>query len=226
VSSPLDAVPRLFLRDEAYVRLREAIVTGELAPGSTIVIDELARQLQLSAMPVREAIAALVRDGLVESLPRRAHRVSPLMPEDATSLAEVIATVTVRVYALGAPRITHEGVVIMRACVDEHDAAMAEGDLPRAVRAVESFHAVVFAACGNHDYITLLQGLVPRWERVMLLLFPDAIEQFGPDIMGVIADALEQGRPDDAVAVVRQTWEGFAAAALAAGVMVPDQRLH
>jgi DNA-binding GntR family transcriptional regulator len=212
------------LRDEAYARLREAIVTGGLPPGGTIVIDDLARQLSLSAMPVREAIAALVRDGLVETLPRRAHRVRPLLPEDAFHLAEVIATVTVRVYALGAPRVTEEGRAAMRTCIDEHDAAMAAAELPRAVRAVESFHGVVFAACANPDYITLLQGLVPRWERVMLLLFPDAIEQFGPDIMGAIVDALDDARPHDAVAIVQATWEGFAQQMLAAGVSVPAPR--
>jgi DNA-binding GntR family transcriptional regulator len=210
VSSPLDAVPRLFLRDEAYARLREAIVVGALAPGQTVVIDDLASQLGLSTMPVREAIAALVRDGLIEALPSRAHRVTVIQPTDAASLAEVIATVTIRVYELGAPMIGPDAVERMRAAIAEHDAAMAVGELPRAVRAVEAFHGEVFAVCGNPDYLNLLSGLVARWERIMLLLFPDAIERFGPDIMGLIVEAFDAGDAARAVDVVRATWTGFA----------------
>lgn len=209
MSDPLVAVPRSFLRDEAYARLREAIITGALAPGQTIVIDDLARQLELSTMPVREALAALVRDGLVESLPRRAHRVSPMSEYDAMALADVVATVTVRVYVLGAPNVDAEGMDLMQGFIDEHDTAMAEGDLERAVRAVESFHGVVFQACSNPEYQRLLNSLVPRWERIMLLQYPEAIERFGPHITGVVLAALRGGDPSGAVAAVHATWAAF-----------------
>ena len=46
--------------------LREAIVTGGLAPGAPLVIDDLAATFGLSTMPVREAVKRLVADGLVE----------------------------------------------------------------------------------------------------------------------------------------------------------------
>jgi DNA-binding GntR family transcriptional regulator len=191
MSEQLAAVPRSFLRDQAYARLREAIITGALAPGQTIVIDELARQMDLSTMPVREALAWLVRDGLVESLPRRAHRVSPMSESDAMALADVVATVTVRVYALGAPNVDAEGIATMQVCIEEHDEAMAAGDLERAIRAVEAFHGVVFAACRNPEYQRLLDSLVPRWERIMLT-------------------ALRNGDPSGAVAAVHATWAAFA----------------
>lgn len=210
VSEQLTAVPRSFLRDQAYVRLREAIITGALAPGQTIVIDDLARQMELSTMPVREAMARLVRDGLVESLPRRAHRVTPLSESDAMALADVVATVTVRIYALGAPNVDAEGIAHMQACIDEHDAAMEAGDLERAIRAVEAFHGVVFTACGNPEYLKLLESLVPRWERIMLLQYPDAIERFGPHVTEVVLAALRSGDPSGAVAAVHATWAAFA----------------
>ena len=210
MSDPLVAVPRSFLRDQAYARLREAIITGTLAPGQTIVIDDLARQLELSAMPVREALASLVRDGLVESLPRRAHRVSSMSEHDAMALADVVATVTVRVYALGAPNVDAAGMDLMQRFIDEHDTAMASGQLEQAVRAVEGFHGVVFQACGNPEYRRLLDSLVPRWERIMLLQYPEAIERFGPHVTGVVLAALRSGDPSGAVAAVRATWAAFA----------------
>ena len=61
---------------QAFDSLRRAIVSGGLAPGAPLVIDDLAATFGLSAMPVREAVKRLVADGLVEELPRRAHRVA------------------------------------------------------------------------------------------------------------------------------------------------------
>ena len=49
-----------YLRDQAFVSLREAIVSGALPPGSPLVIDTLADTFGLSTMPVREAVKRLV----------------------------------------------------------------------------------------------------------------------------------------------------------------------
>ena len=55
-----------YLRDQAFLSLRAAIVSGALEPGSPLVIDSLAETFGLSTMPVREAVKRLVADGLVE----------------------------------------------------------------------------------------------------------------------------------------------------------------
>ncbi|MDX6541428.1 MAG: hypothetical protein QOI71_3038 [Gaiellales bacterium] len=68
VESPL-------LRDLAYGRLRAAILSGALAPGDPLRIDEIAEQLSLSKTPVREALARLRDEGLVQTRPRSGTRV-------------------------------------------------------------------------------------------------------------------------------------------------------
>ena len=52
-----------------YASLRAAIIHGELAPGARLVIDELASELGVSQIPVREALRQLEADGLVTSKP-------------------------------------------------------------------------------------------------------------------------------------------------------------
>jgi DNA-binding GntR family transcriptional regulator len=59
------------LGDEAAERLRAAIRTGTLAPGTRLVERELAERLGVSRIPIREAIGRLVEEGLVQKLPHR-----------------------------------------------------------------------------------------------------------------------------------------------------------
>ena len=58
-------------KDQVKNILRDAIFAGELKRGDTLNINELAQQLGVSATPVREAMAILERDGLIELNPRR-----------------------------------------------------------------------------------------------------------------------------------------------------------
>lgn len=59
------------LVDSAFAVLRDAILTGRLVPGQRLVETTLAKELGISRGPVREAVALLQKDGLVEMVPRR-----------------------------------------------------------------------------------------------------------------------------------------------------------
>ncbi len=209
MSATLDAVPHRFLRDEAYRQLRAAIVSGRLAPGQQVVIDELARQLNLSTMPVREAIGRLVRDGLMVSPTRRSHRVTKIPAGEAADLAEVMETVTMRVYELGTPRITAPVIDLMRVHAENSHTAMVTNDLPGALRSIEAFHAEVFVASGNPEYQRFLAYLIPRFERAVLLRHPSATQFLGPDVSRTIVTRLDAGDASGAVDAVRIAWSNF-----------------
>src|SRR3954462_14309070 len=78
VPDSLSPLERELLRDRAYVRLRDAIVGGTLAPGERLRDQELCEWLGLSRTPVREALGRLEQDGLVQTAPQRFTRVAPL----------------------------------------------------------------------------------------------------------------------------------------------------
>jgi DNA-binding GntR family transcriptional regulator len=67
------------LVDGVYERIRALIVNHGIAPGARANIDELARALEVSGTPVREALARLESEGLVSRLPRRGYRVTELL---------------------------------------------------------------------------------------------------------------------------------------------------
>ncbi|UBQ02568.1 GntR family transcriptional regulator [Curtobacterium sp. TXMA1] len=72
------AQPRQLLRDVVYQQLRTAILKGTLEPGERLNDDELTAWLGVSRTPVREAIARLASEGLVEMAANRYTRVSSL----------------------------------------------------------------------------------------------------------------------------------------------------
>lgn len=74
---------RRFLGDDAFTELGTAIASGTIADGELLRDRELAEQMGISRTPVREAILQLQQIGLVEVLPSRRTRVTPLTLHDA-----------------------------------------------------------------------------------------------------------------------------------------------
>ncbi|MEU8664215.1 GntR family transcriptional regulator [Actinoplanes philippinensis] len=76
---PLARPHRSTLGDDVYESLRSAVLEHLLAPGDRVNIDALARELEVSPTPVREALARLESEGLVRKRPRAGYTVSPLL---------------------------------------------------------------------------------------------------------------------------------------------------
>jgi DNA-binding GntR family transcriptional regulator len=74
--------PRHNLKDEVATHLRDLILSGEYRPGQKIDQDQIAEELGLSKLPVREALITLETEGLVENIARRGAFVAALTPDD------------------------------------------------------------------------------------------------------------------------------------------------
>ncbi len=104
---PLAAIVRPKPLHETVVeRLRDMIVEGELASGERLHDSNLARILQVSRTPVREATKLLATEGLVDLLPGRGARVSELSIEDVLDLFETIAGIERHACELAAERMS------------------------------------------------------------------------------------------------------------------------
>src|SRR5687767_9067830 len=103
-----NAVERHLLRDTAYTALCDAIVGGELAPGESLHDQELCAWLGISRTPVRDALARLAEEGLVELAPQRYTKVAPLCAKDAHDMLPVVATLHGLATELAVPRLARE----------------------------------------------------------------------------------------------------------------------
>jgi DNA-binding GntR family transcriptional regulator len=77
--TPLSRLKRSTLGDDVYESLRAAVLEHTLTPGERVNIDALARELEVSPTPVREALARLESEGLVRKRPLVGYTVSPLL---------------------------------------------------------------------------------------------------------------------------------------------------
>src|SRR5204863_1837753 len=79
--------------DQVYMRLRDLIVQGSLAPGSRIVETEIADRLGVSRTPVREALQRLQQEGFVMGAPGAQQSrltVAPLTRDDVHELLDIV----------------------------------------------------------------------------------------------------------------------------------------
>lgn len=99
-------VSRAPLHEQVADLLRGLIVTGRLAPGETLRITALARQLEVSLTPMREALKILAEEQLVELTPNRPTRVAEVTAADTRALFEVMAGIESQAAELAAQRMT------------------------------------------------------------------------------------------------------------------------
>jgi hypothetical protein len=88
------SVRRRNLREDVADRLRNDILTGRLTPGKRIDQDQLAAELGVSQLPVREALIQLDQEGLVETIARRGSYVPQLTPEDIADQYRIFGLVS------------------------------------------------------------------------------------------------------------------------------------
>lgn len=88
VPQPASEPQRQLIRDVAYSRIRDEILNGQLEPGEKLNDADLTTWLQVSRTPIREAIAMLAADGLIEMEPNRYTRIPDRSPDAYRRAAE------------------------------------------------------------------------------------------------------------------------------------------
>lgn len=154
------------LRDAVIRLIEEALLMGELAPGSRIVEAELARQAGISRGPVREAIQQLVGEGVLVHYPSRGTfviRWTPQSVEEAYTLRAVLERLAIQE---AVRRATAEDIAHLQAIVDEMDARARAGDARALVRLDVRFHEQLYALSGH----SLLQEVLARLRRRLYAL--------------------------------------------------------
>ncbi|MFF1635179.1 GntR family transcriptional regulator [Leifsonia sp. NPDC058248] len=107
--------PRRLIRDEVFLRLLDAIVGGDLLPGEQLVDSEIEQWIGVSRTPVREALNQLAAMGLVEILPQKQTRVTPVDPKRLQGLIETLATLFRSVVRDTTPLLTESDIASLSA---------------------------------------------------------------------------------------------------------------
>jgi DNA-binding GntR family transcriptional regulator len=161
--SPAPDDEDLSMADRTYRALREGIIGGRYPIGSRMRERELSAELQVSRVPVREAIAQLESDGLVVTQPRRGAVVRQLTLEDIDELFDVRLSLEVLAARLAAERV-RDGASTdrLRELMATADRLTSAGDA-EAIREVNTaLHLEIVTLSGNRLLAETMAPLVGR----------------------------------------------------------------
>jgi DNA-binding GntR family transcriptional regulator len=159
--------PETTLRRELWesvaASVREAILTGSIPAGASLVEADLADRFAVSRGPVREALRELAREGLVVNLPRRGSVVSTLGfadLRDVYAVREGLESVAARV---AAERATDAQLNGLTAFVERMEAAWARGaDYDESLDADLAFHRQIVSLSGNDRLIAMIGTMLSQ----------------------------------------------------------------
>ncbi|WP_243229732.1 GntR family transcriptional regulator [Microbacterium sp. CIAB417] len=171
-------IERRGLRDHVYERILQLLLSGEAAPGERLSIDTIARQLDVSPTPVREAMVQLERTGLVTREALKGYRVAPpLGLAQLQELFEARIMLEARAARLATPA-SEEMLEELRIAEEEHRrigervitalrAESSDVELTTAYFAADAaFHRVVFQHCGNRYLNEMSDSLGAQLHRM------------------------------------------------------------
>ncbi|MFJ8822920.1 GntR family transcriptional regulator [Streptomyces sp. NPDC102467] len=163
---------RVPLGSRAREEVRRRIVDRRYPMGARLVEREVAEELRMSRVPVREALRALVTEGLLESLPHSGVRVRSLERDDVRQLYEVWEPLAVQASRLAARAVAaagpHEpaGLTALREVLARAELAAAADEGSRETAAHTAFHEEVVALGGNPLLARTMEQL--SWQLQLL----------------------------------------------------------
>lgn len=172
LSQPEAAVRHRTMAEAALERLREAIILGELTPGTPLRLEDLARSLGTSISPIREAVRQLEALGLAEHVPHHGAKVVGLEIEELRELFSIRLALETMAVRRAAQLFGAEDEQAARSHLAALEDARRRGDARAAVRAHTAFHFALYEAARSGWLLRLIR---PAW---------DSCERYRPVLLG------------------------------------------
>jgi len=142
---------------DAQEEIRQAIVSGKLRPNQRLVESELARELEMSRTPVREAVKLLEMQGYVTKLPSGGVIVTDHSPSQIRNLCEVREALETMAMKLACQRATGEQLERAEAYHNRSIEVIQRREVDEFIRLNIDFHSELYAACGNEQLLSLIE---------------------------------------------------------------------
>jgi DNA-binding GntR family transcriptional regulator len=191
-------------RVHAFATLRQAILSGDLAPGQRLVEEELAGTLGVTRQSLRSALLDLTAEGLVERILNRGARVRVVSTEEAVAITECRMALEALCAVKAAQRITNDEAAQLRELAENLQRSVAEGNPLKYSELNRELHRRVGVISGQTVAVGLLERLHAQLVRhqFQLALRPGRPEVSLPEHVA-IAHAVAGRRPEDAERAVR-----------------------
>jgi DNA-binding GntR family transcriptional regulator len=158
------------LSSQIYARLREGIIRGRYPQGARLAEQRLAEDLDVSRVPLREAVPLLERDGFVVTLPRRSAAVTTWTIKAADDLFDLRLCLEAGAARYAARQVAG-GASAQRLgeCLARSREGVASADAYRIAGESTEFHETVVALTGNDLMRSLMQSVAGRMRWLFYL---------------------------------------------------------
>ncbi|MCP1415742.1 GntR family transcriptional regulator [Paenarthrobacter sp. A20] len=186
-------------------RLAEAIINGEFRPGDRIVLDEIARELGVSKIPLREALSSLEGAGLVVTTPHAGPRVAPLPRRELRGVYHLREEVESLAMRLAIPRMDAARIATLRELNEQMRRGIGHADEAEMSALNSEFHLEIARATTFTSIADVVGELLTKVRR-----YRAVIADFASDWEHAIAEhdeilaALEAGDADSAIGAARR----------------------
>jgi len=205
------------MQEIAHDAIRDGILTGRHAPGQRLIADDLAKELGVSRMPVREALHRLEVAGLVTIAPHRGAVVSELSETECIEIYHVRAVLDGLATRLATPNLSEPDHARLTALLAEMEAGVEAKDPQRVLNVNREFHTLIWIAARAPRLRDLLENLYDASQRFrnMSVLIPGRLDQITHEHR-LIVEALARGDAAAAERYANEHHEGTARRLLAA----------
>ncbi len=161
------------LRDTAYEAIKQRIIMCAFRPGEALSEAQVAASLGLGRTPVRQAFDRLMRDGLVEVLPRKGIIVRPITQDEVRDMVEVRLLNESFCARLAAERADATVIAALKENVRRGTAAAGDGDITELMALDREFHLTISGGARNPVLGEILRNLHERAQRVWFVSLRD-----------------------------------------------------
>lgn len=205
---------------QAYQRLRDLIIWGQLAPGTRIIETDVATRLGVSRTPVRSALQRLQQEGYIVASGNGQQlrmSVAPLTREDARELFAIVGEIEAlaALWAARKPAPDRKRTVTRLREINAELARLADVPRPDAYRIFDldqAFHRAYVDAGAGARLRALHHAVKPQTERYVRLYISALVDDVSTSVNEheVAIQALQDGKPDEAKAAVLMNWRNAA----------------
>lgn len=157
---------KLTKQQTAYQVIRDRILSGEYPPGVRVVINQIASELELSAIPVREAIRQLESDGLIVYQPNVGAVVSGIDEDEYLETLTLLAVLEGYATADSARHFPEEKIEELTSINKQLEIALDDYDFTLFGVLNRKFHEATYAHCENHFVLDTIKNTWSKLSRI------------------------------------------------------------
>jgi DNA-binding GntR family transcriptional regulator len=157
------------LRQKVYIDIMQDIITCKLPPGASISELQFLERFQVSKTPIREALTALQKDGLVHYTPNRGFMVAPISIRDVQEIFEARIFFETTLFRLALANLTEENIAALETLSQVEEDTSNPAELDAVMKTNEQFHLEIARIAGNNRLWGYYRTLLNEAQRLIYL---------------------------------------------------------